>query len=512
MRHEQISLKWKVYQYLLGFTAILLILLWLFQTVYLDSFYTVIKKSELEQALKVLIENLGDDDLESVINDISEDYEVYIMIGSENGDRLYSSEYYRSFAYSMISREKIKEYFIRSKETGKKLVINHEPPDSMKEIIENSPPNPVEHDDIEFEAPDNVRQESKPRDFGNKPIFNFRDKDQAYQNVTYASIATINEEECIVMVNAQLTPVDATVHTIQVQLICISIIMIILSLMIAFLVSKKISRSIVKVNQTAKELANGNFKVELSGKDYKEITELSDTLNYTATELSRSENLQKELLANGTHELRTPLTMIIAYSEVMRDLPGENTPENIQVVIDESKRLTNLVNDMLDISKLQAGVIENKKKEYNLTESIKQVITRYSKLIEQNGFTVTFEYGENVWIEADEFKIYQVIYNLISNAINYTGEDKKVFVKQLIAGDRVRIEVEDTGIGIEESDIRYVWERYYKVDKTHKRAVVGIVKNILDLYQAKYGVISEVNCGSTFWFELEYIKINKNKV
>lgn len=530
MRPEKISLKWKVFQYLLGFAAILLILLWLFQTVYLDTFYTMIKKNELEQALDVLIENLGDEDLESTINDISEDYEVYILIGSEEGDTLYSSEYYRSFSNSALSKDKIQEYFERCKETGKKLVINHEPPDSMDEIIENSPNSSAENgnennpggngpgdssngaSDIPSDAPD-MSQESGARDFGNKPIFSFRDRDEEYQNVTYANIATIDGEECIVMVNAQLTPVDATVHTIQVQLIYISIIMIILSLIIALIASKKISRSIVKVNQTAKELANGNFNVEFCGKDYKEITELSDTLNYAAIELGRAENLQRELIANVSHDLRTPLTMIIAYSEVMRDLPGENTPENIQIVIDESRRLTNLVNDMLDISKLQAGVMESKIQEYNLTKSIKQVITRYAKLIEQNGYFVSFDYDANVWVEADEFKIYQVIYNLISNAINYTGMDKKVFVKQMICENRVRIEVTDTGIGIDENNIRYVWERYYKVDKTHKRAVMGtglglsIVKNILVLHNAEYGVISELNQGSTFWFEIEYTRI-----
>jgi signal transduction histidine kinase len=522
------SLKWKVFQYLLGFTAILLILQWLFQTVYLDAFYTAIKKSELEQALNVLEENLNDEDLESTINTISEDYEVYILIGSEEGDKLYSSEFYRSFANSMLSKDKIKEYFDKSKEKGEKLVINHKAPDSMEEIIENAPIDPAPEGDFNTpngsddkapadrpsDAPNSSKQDD-PKDFGNKPIFNFRDRDEEYQNVTYADIATINGEECIVMVNAQLTPVDATVHTIQVQLIYISVIMIILSLIIALLVSKKISRSIVKVNQTAKELANGKFNVEFNGKDYKEITELSDTLNYTATELGRAENLQRELIANVSHDLRTPLTMIIAYSEVMRDLPGENTPENIQVVIDESRRLTNLVNDMLDISKLQAGVMESKIKEYNLTESIKQVITRYAKLIEQNGYTVSFDYEENVWVEADEFKIYQVIYNLINNAINYTGENKEVFVKQIVVEDKVRIEVTDTGIGIEDSDIKYVWERYYKVDKTHKRAVMGtglglsIVKNILDLHKAQYGVISMVNQGSTFWFELEHIRIEE---
>lgn len=93
--------------------------------------------------------------------------------------------------------------------------------------------------------------------------------------------------------------------------------------------------------------------MEFDGKDYREITELSDTLNYTAKELSKSDVLQKELLANVSHDLRTPLTMITAYSEAMRDLPGENTPENVQVIIDETKSLTFFVNDLLDMSKIQ---------------------------------------------------------------------------------------------------------------------------------------------------------------
>ena len=86
------------------------------------------------------------------------------------------------------------------------------------------------------------------------------------------------------------------------------------------------SRPIIVINDTAKELAKGNFSVEFNGKDYREISELSDTLNHTAKELSKTDVLQKELLANVSHDLRTPLTMITAYSEVMRDLPGENTP------------------------------------------------------------------------------------------------------------------------------------------------------------------------------------------
>lgn len=150
--------------------------------------------------------------------------------------------------------------------------------------------------------------------------------------------------------------------------------MILLSLLIAFIISKRVSKSIIRVNDSAKELAKGNFDVEFDGKDYREITELSDTLNYTAKELSKSDVLQKELLANVSHDLRTPLTMITAYSEVMRDLPGENTPENVQVIIDETKRLTFLVNDLLDMSKIKAGVTTLETKEYDLSESINAAI------------------------------------------------------------------------------------------------------------------------------------------
>ena len=175
--------------------------------------------------------------------------------------------------------------------------------------------------------------------------------------------------------------------------------------------------------------------------------------------------------------------------------------------------MTALVNDMLDVSKLQAGVLALDQKEYDLTESIRSVLNRFAKLTEQDGYTIQFEYWEHVLVEADEYKINQVVYNLINNAINYTGLDKIVWVRQIQVGGIVRIEVIDSGIGIAKTELPYVWERYYKVDKTHKRAVMGtglglsIVKNILKLHEANYGVNSEIGKGSTFWFELQIKKV-----
>ena len=141
---------------------------------------------------------------------------------------------------------------------------------------------------------------------------------------------------------------------------------------------------------------------------------------------------------------------------------------------------------------------------YNLTESIESVLERYNKLKEQDGYCIHFEYDGKVQVKADEYKIYQVIYNLINNAINYTGKDKTVWVRQKISGDKVRIEVTDSGDGIAKEALPYVWDRYYKVDKTHKRAVMGtglglsIVKHIVNFYHGTIRVTSQLDEGTEF--------------
>jgi signal transduction histidine kinase len=201
----------------------------------------------------------------------------------------------------------------------------------------------------------------------------------------------------------------------------------------------------------------------------------------------------------------------------MRDLPGENTPENIQIIIDEATRLSTLVNDLLDLSKLQSGALQAQKQVFNLTDSVRAILERYSKLVEQEGFDIRFESKEEVFINADELRISQVIYNLVNNAVNHAGEDKTVIITQTVRDKLVRIEVIDHGEGIPADKLPYIWERYYKVDKEHKRGVIGsglglsIVKSILDAHKAHYGVRSTQGKGSTFWFEIAYDNVKKRK-
>jgi signal transduction histidine kinase len=193
--------------------------------------------------------------------------------------------------------------------------------------------------------------------------------------------------------------------------------------------------------------------------------------------------------------------MIKGYGEMMRDIPGENSPENIQAVIDETTRLSELVNDLLDLSKLQAGTKKPEYSTFDLTELVRDTMRRYEALVRHDGYSILFEGAEEALVSADRTMLLQVIYNLINNAVNYTGDSLRVRVCVSVAGGAVRLSVQDEGEGIAPEQIGEIWNRYYRVDKVHKRAVMGtglglsIVKSVLDAHHAKYGVDSALGVG-----------------
>jgi signal transduction histidine kinase len=315
----------------------------------------------------------------------------------------------------------------------------------------------------------------------------------------------------LLMVSANISPVSATVETLRIQLVYISGIMLLLAVGLAILITRRVARPIARLSDAARRMGSGETDVAFraDGKSYREIAELADTLERAREELARTEQLRQELIANVSHDLRTPLTLITGYGEMIRDLPDENTPENMQVIIDESKRLTSLVSDLLDLSRLQSGTGRMEFTRFNLTEDTKNIIGRFAKLCEQEGFTILFERDEDVWVTADPERIAQVTYNFLINAITHTGDDKNIIVRQITGNGRVIIRVEDNGEGIPPENLASIWDRYYKADEVHKRAQKGsglglsIVKSILEQHPGvEYGVESTLGVGSAFWFSL----------
>ena len=490
---SRVGIKWKMFAILAMFIVVVLVVIWFFQVKMLNYFYLTTKFSEFETSIDKIESALGEDrnHLQNTVFECSLDY------------------------YSSIYVLQIEE------DRAKILVKSNGPVDNLMPLISSK--DLTELCNLAYENGGSyMATVSSEHGFGyHKSEMFGGGKEDAVEaamekakrgpvGAVYVRIVEKEGAEYLIFQNSDLTPVQSTVDTLQKQFLWIGIILLVLALILALIMSKVITKPIIKINSAAKQLARGNYDSELKLNGYREIGELSDTLSFAAEEISKSDRFQKELISNVSHDLRTPLTMIKGYGEIMRDIPGENTPENIQVIIDESARLSDLVNDMLDISKIRAGSREPQMSNFCITDIVRDTLCRYEKLIDKDGYKIEFSADTNVFVTADRIMILQVVYNLINNAINYTGEDKCVFVTQEVTDSEVRISVKDTGEGIRPEDLPLIWDRYYKVDKVHKRAAVGtglglaIVKGILELHGASYGVKSAVGAGSEFWFSMKY--------
>lgn len=314
----------------------------------------------------------------------------------------------------------------------------------------------------------------------------------------------------VLVLAASIDPIDSTTSVLKNQLIYVTIIALIFSAIISIFISKRISKPIRNIKNNAEKLAKGNYDLKFEKSGYYEIDELADTLNFAADELSKTDKVRRELIANVSHDLKTPLTMIKAYSEMIRDLSGDNKKkreEHLKVIIDETDRLTNLVNDMMDLSKIESGKVELDIKNICYTDLVNSITERIKNITEYK-YTISVDVPDNIYVMADKTKIEQVLYNLITNAIKHAGEEKDIFVKVSVADKKVKTEVIDNGTGIAKEDLPHIFDRYYKSDKSYKRSSEGsglglsIVKNILIAHNANYGVESKINEGSNFWFEL----------
>ena len=488
MKLNRISVRWQIFLGFVGFAGVLLVFLWLFQIVFLDSFYQTIKTENIKSCAAAIEQNIDSRGLSSLVDDVSTQNDVSIRILDLNINNLFQDLYsVQASPDSAIHRmdfQDLYQYYARAETQGGKLLETTTNQWNTEYFIRGQ----------------------------NGSIYGIAPPTDRTSNESLLYVSLVPREDgshVMLMLHSPISPVNSTVETLRVQLLIITGILVVLTLVLSIVLSRTISKPIVKVTESAKGLARGQYDIPFEEEGYKEIQQLNDTLSYAAGELSKVENLRRELIANISHDLRTPLTMITGYGEIMRDIPGENTPENVQVIIDEATRLSNLVTDLLDLSKLQSGTQSLTLTEFNLTQSVRSILKRYAVLTSQDGYKVDFVCQGDVYVQADEIKISQVIYNLINNAVNYTGKDKKVIIRQERKDGFVTLSIWDTGEGIPKEQLGLVWERYYKLDKTHKRAAVGtglglsIVKNILDMHKAQYGVQSKVGEGSVFWFRLK---------
>jgi signal transduction histidine kinase len=312
-------------------------------------------------------------------------------------------------------------------------------------------------------------------------------------------------------INSVLEPVDSTVSVLKNQLIIVTLMSLGLALALSYFIATKLTKPIERITEAAESLAQGDYTVEFEKGYYTEIDNLADTLNYATKELSKTEELRRDLIANVSHDLRTPLTLIKSYGEMIRDISGNNEEKrnkHIKTIIDEADRLSGMVNDILDLSKAQTGLDKMDFKRFDILKTTEEILKRFQYFVDNQGFRFYLNFKGKTIVKGEEMKIQQVIYNLISNAVNYSTDKKEIIINIIEEADVVNFEVIDKGIGIPEDQLDSIWDRYYKVGKAHKRSTVGsgiglsIVKSILLAHKAQFGVESKVGEGSKFYFKL----------
>jgi len=477
------SLKWKIASYLISFAAGLILLLSVFQTVLLEPMYEKYKKDTVRRAGDEVVAAIKseDTDLTNTIYSVSAANDTCVRIINFAGEDQVAGNM-GCVLYRMNTREILEQY---------SLAV-----DNGNEYLSTSsggigiPGGP-----------------GRPRDgTGGDEM----------KNLTLTRIVDTDEGKIIVLVYAGLSPVNATVQTLRVQMYYIAAIVLIAVILLTWIMNRHIASPLMKINESAKHLPEGSYDIDAKTDEYREAQELNLTLSEAARDIRKADQAKRDLIANVSHDLRTPLTMIKGYGEMMRDLPGEKTDENLEVIINESDRLKYLVNDLLDLSKLEENRISLEKTDFSLSDLVLRNVQKYRYYHVQDQFEINVSCEENLMVNADEKRIEQVVNNFLTNAVNYSGDSRSIEVRVFRKGESARVEVEDHGEGIEQDRLKDIWDRYYKIDREHVRRTdssglgLNICQKVLSLHGCEYGVESELGKGSTFWFELPLIKEQKS--
>ena len=446
----------KIFIYLAIFSLLILIFLFFFQVIFIDSFYEWTKTKNIKNLANNILITENDASLINKLDRISYQENVCIEITNKNGYTLYKT-YNNS---CRLNIETIKNNFLNGNTNTKTYnLIN------------------------------------------------------TFTNEKSIMAATKLNDNLYIFISTSLIPLNSTVSIIEQQLIIVSIVVLLLSIGVAYFISKRLSTPIIKISKAAKLIAKGKLKTTFeTTSDIKELIDLTNALNEMKLELAKTEELQKDLLANVSHDLKTPLTMIKAYAELIIDIninDKEKSKENLKVIVEEADRLTSLVNDILTLTKIENNLSILEPSIFDLISLIKKIIKHHEIYIIKDGYHITFKHKniKSLKIKADKKKIEQVIYNLINNALNYTGEDKTVVIELKSLNDIYRLSITNSGNLLSKEELDHVFDKYYRNNKNHKRKVYGtglglsIVKNILLLHNYNYGVTSSKGEGTVFYFD-----------
>ncbi|MHB1316105.1 MAG: sensor histidine kinase [Christensenellales bacterium] len=319
-----------------------------------------------------------------------------------------------------------------------------------------------------------------------------------------------------VFIHQSLQELEEAVYGVYRQVMNTLLIMILPTILILYIISKRISRPLVKMNQYAKEFAQGNFDKRVPVQSQDEIGQLAESFNSMAQDLQVLEDTRRSFVANVSHELKSPLTSVQGFVQAMLDgaIPPDKHEIYLEKVLAESKHMSQIVVDLLELAKMESGNFPLHMERFELNELIRRTLLTFENRIEQKKINVVLTLPDMpCYVMADSARITQVISNLVDNAIKFAYEGSQLKVWTHYIRDKVLVYVYNDGPRIPAEDLPYIWERFYMADKAHTRTALkgtglglSIVRRIMEQHGETIKAENVENKGVVFMLTLKKVK------
>lgn len=320
--------------------------------------------------------------------------------------------------------------------------------------------------------------------------------------LAYGTKNIINGQEYYIYVQKDTSGQKSAIANSAILILgCVFLTGSIVFLVIADIIVKPLTR----LTNAIKELSNGNYNVRVDNVGQDEISKLNQGFNQMARQLAKQDETRQKFISDISHEFQTPLTSIQGFANILKeeDLPKEQRVKYANIILYNSKRLSSLAKNMLQLTLLDREEIELELTNYSLVEQMNRVISTQENQAMEKNIEIVFEMPKKeIFIEGDEQRLEQVWTNIISNAIKYTNEGGLITITMKKNSKDIEISIEDTGIGMSKEVVSHIFERFYREDKARNVEGNGlglaIVKSIVDLHHGKIDILSQVDVGTNF--------------
>ena len=478
------SFKLKLWLYFVLFTAIIFSVLWLLQTVFLQSFYNQMLIHNTKEAAQKIVDNSQQADINNLIDKLTHDNSFLVYITDEQGTIYYSADEYKE-RRSHLHGEGEKFEF----EFGDNKMM---------------PENKGEHKPGSYRIlPSQYDSFLKALKESGNGIVEYS-TDTLYVYGTYINYYG-EDSPLILYISVTIDTVGPSAAIISVMLLWVTILSILIGFILSWFIARRFARPVDALTKKADKLGDADYSSDFRKGFCSELDGLSDTLDSTNEKLQRAKDFQMELLANVSHDLRTPLTMIKGYAEMIQEFSWEDEAQcksDLAVIIKESDRLTALVNEILEYSELQTESLSHDLEEVDLSGLVNRVADSFAVLYKPEGVVIGRDIESAVFLRGNASRLERAFYNLMDNAVRHTGESKTVRVTLQKTQHQIVASVTDYGKGIPLSEQEHIWDRYYTSRQRGGKGVSGlglaIVRQIVTMHKGVCTVDSTEGKGSTF--------------